>query len=86
MNEGGYYVDRRLTLAESTSRFSAGGRAICEERHYVAAIRRHGQPGWVFRFSRRFYDDLESMVSALNRPPGLVLTRERPSRDERLNR
>ena len=80
MNEGSYYIDRQLTLAESTSRFSAGGREIPEERHYVVAIRRRGHPGWVFRFPRRFHDDLESMVATLNRPRGLPLTRERPTR------
>ena len=79
MNEGSYYLDNRLTLAESTLQFSTGGRAIREERHYVIAIRRHGQPGWVFRFPRHFHDDLESIVSTLNRPRGLPLTMERPA-------
>ena len=74
-----YYLDRRLSLAESTSRFSAGGRETHEERHYVVAIRRHGYPGWIFRFPHRVNDDLESMVSALNRPGGLLLTTEKPT-------
>ena len=86
MNEGSYYLDRKLTLAESTSRFSAGGREIPEERHYVVAIRRRGHPGWVFRFPRRFQDDLDSMVGTLNRPRGLPLTREQPTRDAVLAR
>jgi hypothetical protein len=79
MNEGSYYLDRALTLAESTCRFSGGGREIPVERHYVVAIRRRGHSGWVFRFSPRYCNDLESMVSTLNRPPRPALTTERPS-------
>lgn len=76
-----YYLDRRLTLAESTRRFSGDGRGreAPEERYYVVAIRRSSHPGWVFRFSRH-HQALDSIVTTLNRPPGLPLTTERPSR------
>jgi hypothetical protein len=76
MDERFYYLDRDLSLAESTRRFADGGREIPEERHYVAAIRRRGHLGWVFRFSRHFHDDLESIVGTLNRPPRSPLTTE----------
>lgn len=80
MNEGSYYLDRHLTLAESTHRFSDGGREIPEEGHYVVAIRRRSHLGWVFRFSRHF-QDLELMITTLNRPRSPALTMERPSPD-----
>jgi len=64
-----YYLDRSLTTAESTRRFSEDGRAreVIDERHYVVAIRRRGHPGWVFRFAHYDEKDFLPIVQMLNR-------------------
>lgn len=64
-----YYLDRRLTLAEGTRRFSEDGRGreAPQGRYYVAAIRRSGHPGWVFRFSHYDETAFRSIVMTLNR-------------------
>ena len=64
-----YYLDRDLTLAEGTRRFSLDGRGreTPEQRYYVAAIRRNSHPGWVFRFSRYEEPAFRSIVRTLNR-------------------
>jgi hypothetical protein len=65
-----YYLDRSLTSVESTRRFSEDGRVreAGEKRHYVAAMRRGGRPGWMFRFSHYEDTTLRSIVRTLNRP------------------
>jgi len=67
-----YYLDRHLSLAESTRQFSEDGRArdAREERYYVVAIRRSGDPGWVFRFSHYDEPAFRSIVQTLNRVAG----------------
>ena len=66
---GAYYLDRNLTTAESTRRFSEDGRGreAPEERYYTAAIRRTGHPGWVFRFSHYNEKAFLPIVEMLNR-------------------
>jgi len=66
---GKLYLDRSLTTAESTRRFSEDGRGrkLPEERHYVVAIRRRGHPGWVFRFSHYDEKAFFPIVQMLNR-------------------
>jgi hypothetical protein len=63
----GYYLDRQLSLSESTRRFSDGGRETPEEGYYVVAIRKSERRGWVFRFSSHEQACL-SIVATLNRP------------------
>ena len=64
-----YYLDRHLTLAESTRRFSEDGRGrdALEEKHFVVAIRRRDHLGWVFRFSHYEETTPRSIVETLNR-------------------
>lgn len=64
-----YYLDDRLSLDESTCRFSGDGRGreVVEEGFYVLAIRRRGFRDCLFRFSKRTRSDGESMVETLNR-------------------
>ena len=64
-----YYLDRQLTIAEGTRQFSEDGRGreVSDERYYVAAIRRNGHPGWVFRFSHYDETAFRSIVRTLNR-------------------
>ena len=66
---GAYYLDRSLTTAESTRRFSEDGRGreVPEERYYVVAIRRSGHSGWVFRFSHYNEKAFLPIVQMLNR-------------------
>ena len=63
-----YYLDDRLSLAESTCRFSSDGRAreTLEEGFYVLAIRRRGLRDCLFRFSKRNRRDADSMLESLN--------------------
>jgi len=64
-----YYLDRSLTPDESRRRFSEDGRGrdAPQERYYVVAVRRSGQPGWVFRFSHYDETAFSSIVRTLNR-------------------
>jgi hypothetical protein len=64
-----YYLDERLSLAESTCRFATNdfGRASTQEGFYVLAIRRSGYRDCVFRFSEHERADARSMLEMLNR-------------------
>jgi hypothetical protein len=64
-----YYLDDRLSLAESTCRFPAdgSGHEASEEGFFVLAIRRGGQRECLFRFPDRDRAAARSMLDALNR-------------------
>jgi hypothetical protein len=65
-----YYLDDRLSLAESTCRYPPNGlgRASNHEGFYVLAIRRSGYRECLFRFSEHGQADARSMLEVLNRP------------------
>ena len=71
-----YYVSLDLTPAESTRRFVSKPlpgtnppqwaiRECHQEGHYKAVIRRHGEPGWTFRFTS-LDRDVDLILGALN--------------------
>ena len=64
-----YYLDDRLTLAESTCRFPPNGlgRETVQEGFYVVAIRRVGYRECLFRFSEHDRAAAYAMLEALNR-------------------
>ncbi len=68
----GYFLDDRLSLAESTCRFPANGlgQENVQEGHYVVAIRRIDDRECLFRFSAHDRPDVRSMLKALNRSEG----------------
>ncbi len=64
-----YYLDDRLSLAESTCRFAPNGRGreTNDEGFYVLAIRRNGRSDCLFRFSPHERAAARSMLENLNR-------------------
>jgi hypothetical protein len=66
-----YYLDERLSLAESTCRFPGNGlgRESAQEGFFVLAIRRSGYRACLFRFSEDDRRDARAMLETLNRPP-----------------
>jgi hypothetical protein len=64
-----YYLDDRLSPAESACRFPANGLGLeaSQEGFYVLAIRRRGYQGYLYRFSERDRDAAHSMLKTLHR-------------------
>jgi hypothetical protein len=64
-----YVLDQRLSLAESTCRFSPNGhgRETLQEGYYVLAIRKRGYRECLFRFSEREQKSAHSTLQKLNR-------------------
>lgn len=64
-----YYLDDRLSLAESTCRFPTNGlgRENVQEGFFVLAIRKSGYRDCLFRFSNNDREAARSMLESLNR-------------------
>jgi hypothetical protein len=64
-----YYLDDRLSPAESACRFPSDGlgRESNQEGFYVLAIRRRGYQGYLYRFSEHDQAAAHSMLKTLHR-------------------
>jgi hypothetical protein len=72
-----YYLDERLSLAETTRQLSSNtlGSDTSQEGFYVLAIRRSGYRDCVFRFSARDRSVARPILESLNRSPGTAEAR-----------